>query len=241
MINKARGKLIVAVDVDTFEEAKALIDILSADVDLFKVGSQLFTACGPMIVDYIYSKGKKVFLDLKYHDIPNTVGNAVRAAVNMGKNPGGIFMCTVHTVGGSEMLKKAAEEAGKAAQSLGIERPLIVGITVLTSEAVGDNLPNLVLERARLAKESLLDGIVASSQEAALIRKEMGEDFVIVTPGIRPHGASAGDQKRITTPFDAIKNGSDFLVVGRPIVKAEDPALAAKNILEEIEQAKNSI
>ncbi|HBG62067.1 MAG: orotidine 5'-phosphate decarboxylase [Omnitrophica WOR_2 bacterium RIFOXYB2_FULL_38_16] len=240
-MSKDRGKLIVAVDVDTFEEAKGLVDVLSEDIGLFKIGSQLFTACGPTIVDYIYSKGKKIFLDLKYHDIPNTVGNAVRAAVNMGKKPGGIFMCTVHTVGGKAMLKKAADEARKASGLLGIERPLIVGITVLTSEEVGDSISALVLERARLAKESSLDGIVASSQEAALVRKEMGEDFVIVTPGIRPHGASAGDQKRITTPFDAIKNGSDFLVVGRPIVKADDPALAAKRILEEIEQAKNSI
>ncbi|MBU0469529.1 MAG: orotidine-5'-phosphate decarboxylase [Candidatus Omnitrophica bacterium] len=240
-MSKDRGKLIVAVDVDTFQEAKVLIDILSENIELFKIGSQLFTACGPRIVDYIYSKGKKVFLDLKYHDIPNTVGNAVRAAVNMGEKPGGIFMCTVHTVGGKEMLKKAADEAKKASEKIGIERPLIVGITVLTSEEVGDSISALVLERARLAKESSLDGIVASSQEAALLRKEMGDNFVIVTPGIRPHGASAGDQKRITTPYDAIKNGSDFLVVGRPIVNADDPALAAKMILEEIEQAKNSI
>ena len=240
-MSKDRGKLIVAVDVDTFQEAKVLIDILSEDVDFFKIGSQLFTACGPMVVDYVSSKGKKVFLDLKYHDIPNTVGNAVRSAVNIGEKPGGIFMCTVHTVGGREMLQRAADEAKKAAEGLGIDKPLIVGITVLTSEAVGDSISALVLKRAILAKESSLDGIVASSQEAALVRKEMGEDFVIVTPGIRPHGTSAGDQKRITIPYDAIKNGSDFLVVGRPIVKADDPAMAAKNILEEIEQAKNSI
>ena len=240
-MSKDRGKLIVAVDVDTFQEAKVLIDILSEDVDFFKIGSQLFTACGPMVVDYVSSKGKKVFLDLKYHDIPNTVGNAVRSAVNIGEKPGGIFMCTVHTVGGREMLQRAADDAKKAAEGLGIDKPLIVGITVLTSEAVGDSISALVLKRAILAKESSLDGIVASSQEAALVRKEMGEDFVIVTPGIRPHGTSAGDQKRITIPYDAIKNGSDFLVVGRPIVKADDPAMAAKNILEEIEQAKNSI
>ena len=224
------------------------------DYDIFKVGIQLFTACGPVVVRYINALGKKVFLDLKFHDIPNTVANAVRSAVSLGREVHdvvegdnaainenrGIFMCTVHTVGGKEMLERAAKEAKKIALDLGIKKPLIVGITVLTSQAKDDNVGALVLERARLAGESLLDGVVASSQEASLIRREMGEDFIIVTPGIRPQGADLGDQKRVATPFDAVKNGSDFLVVGRPIIKDADPASAAQKINEEIQQAKNN-
>ncbi|MDP8212846.1 MAG: orotidine-5'-phosphate decarboxylase [Candidatus Zapsychrus exili] len=248
-INK-KGEIIVAVDVPTFEEASKIVDSLVDKIDIFKIGSQLFTACGPFIIRYVAAKGKKIFLDLKFHDIPNTVANAVTASVNLNKavfdlaseddkrieiSPdAGIFMLTVHTLGGEEMLKRAVEAAESQAKELGVLRPKIVGITVLTSDVKTENVAQIVLERATLAKKCGLDGVVASSCEAAMIRKELGEDFIIITPGIRPSGADAGDQKRVTTPSEAIKNGSNFLVIGRPIVKADDLAVAAENILKEI-------
>lgn len=233
-MNKTKAQLIVALDVKTLDEAKKLIDLLKDDVEIFKVGSQLFTACGPEIVRYLLKAGKKVFLDLKFHDIPNTVANAVNAAVNIREGNQSIFMCTLHTVGGKEMLQRAVEAATDAAQSVGARRPLLLGVTVLTSEGKTDNIQNLVLQRARLAKNCGLDGVVASSQEVAFLRQEMGKDFMIITPGIRPAGTDAGDQKRVATPKDAIEAGSDFLVVGRPIVAADNPSESAKSILKEI-------
>lgn len=247
-----RGKLIVALDVDTFEQARQLIDQLKDVVDIFKVGSQLFTACGPVVVRYIFAQGKEVFLDLKFHDIPNTVANAVTSAINLGspvhdvlddkaqkiEGHKGLLLCTLHTIGGKEMMQRAAEAAIKQAQTIGVTKTLLVGITVLTSDAKTDNIRDLVFQRATLAKESGLDGVVASSQEAAFIREKFGEDFVIVTPGIRPVGADVGDQKRVATPSDAVRAGSDFLVVGRPIVKAEQPAEAAAEILKQIQEAQ---
>lgn len=240
-----RPELIVALDVDTLEETRTLIDSLSPIVDIFKVGSQLFTACGPTVVKLILSRGKKVFLDLKYHDIPNTVANAVRMAVNLGINlqrdeavcKYGIFMVTVHAAGGKEMLQMAVSAAREKAKELGLERPLIVGITVLTSEAKQDNIQPLVLERALLARESGCDGVVASVKEAELIRKKIGDDFIIVTPGIRPKGADTNDQKRAATPFEAVSGGSNFLVVGRPIIASDNPLETTRKIIEEINSA----
>ena len=232
------GQLIVALDVATLAEAKKLVRELEGVVDIFKVGSQLFTACGPEVVRYLLRQGKQVFLDLKFHDIPNTAGGAVAATVNITVGGRGIMMCTLHALGELEMLQAAAQAARKQAQLKGVKRPLLVAITVLTSEAGKDNIPRLVLERAALAKQAGLDGVVASSQEAAFIRRKFGKDFIIVTPGIRPKDSAVGDQKRITTPAVAIANGSDFLVVGRPVVNAPDPAAAAKQILEEIKRAK---
>jgi orotidine-5'-phosphate decarboxylase len=237
MINH-NDKLIVALDVETVDEAKKMIDVLSPAVNVFKVGSQIFTSVGPSIIQFLAERKKKVFLDLKYHDIPNTVANAVTAAVTLNASykdkTSGIFMITVHTIGGEEMLKRAAEAALKTSQKLNVPKPMVVGITVLTSDDRNDNVAAIVLDRARLAKTCGLDGIVASSQEAQMLRKELGKDFIIVTPGIRPSGAEAGDQKRITTPKEAMENGSNFLVVGRPILKASDPLKAARSILEEI-------
>ena len=244
-----KNKLIVAVDVPSFEEARVLVDELSPEVDIFKIGSQLFTACGPVVIRYILAQGKKVFLDLKFHDIPNTVANAVSSAVGIASNVydvldekgkekeangGEILLCTLHTLGGKEMMQRAQEAAIKRSKELGVVKPNLVGITVLTSEKVEGNTVDLVLERAALAKDSGLDGVVASAQESAAIRKEFGKEFIIVTPGIRPAGSDVGDQKRITTPADAIASGSDYLVVGRPIVKAENKLEAARNILEEM-------
>lgn len=231
-----KPQLIVALDVDTLEETRKLVDTLSPAVDIFKVGSQLFTACGPAAVRFILARGKRVFLDLKYHDIPNTVANAVSAAVGLSApmNISGIFMLTVHTAGGREMLEAAVRASLEKSKELKVSRTLIVGVTVLTSEAKDDNIQRLVLERALLAKEAGLDGVVASAQEAKIIREKLGEDFIIVTPGIRPSGSDADDQKRVTTPQEAILNGSNFLVVGRPIIESSDPLLTAKKILEEI-------
>jgi orotidine-5'-phosphate decarboxylase len=184
-------------------------------------------------------------MDLKFHDIPNTVANALGSTVGLSQFfdeqkkrdvtiDGGVMMCTLHTLGGIEMLKKAVEAAYKKAQSLKIVRPYLVGITVLTSDTNEGNVADIVLQRAQLAKEAGFDGVVASSLEAQMIRKNLGDDFLIVTPGIRPQGIEAGDQKRVTTPLEAISNGSNFLVVGRPIVSAENPRQIAQQILEEI-------
>lgn len=239
-----KPKLIVALDVETFEEARALVEILSPAVDIFKVGSQLFTSCGPVVVRFIQARGKEVFLDLKYHDIPNTVANAVSAAVKAltpgriaGADDKSILMYTLHIAGGEEMLLKALEAAQKASKETGVRRPMALGITVLTSEETGENTQLLVLKRALLAKKAGLDGVVASVQELPLLRKELGKDFVIVTPGIRPQEAEAGDQKRVATPSLAVKSASSFLVVGRPIVAAKDPLKAAKDILNEMASA----
>ena len=225
-----KTELIVALDVDTLEKAEALVDKLTPVVKLFKIGSQLFTAYGPEAVKMTARKGGKVFLDLKFHDIPNTVKNAAAAATCAP-----VFMMTVHASGGAEMLKGALQGAAGKAKELGIPRPAIVGITVLTSGAGGEEVARAVLEKARDAKAAGIDGIVCSVQETALVRKECGPDFIIVNPGIRPAGADKGDQKRTATPADAKKAGASYIVVGRPILEASDPLAAAKSIIDELE------
>lgn len=246
---KQNPQLIVALDVNTLAEVRDLVEQLDSVVDIYKVGSQLFTSSGPAAVRFVEARGKKVFLDLKFHDIPNTVASAVSSAVNLNvaiersmdfkdrKKPKSqsVFMFTVHTCGGLDMMKAAVLAAKKTAQELGVERPLVVGVTVLTSDSKQDNMSDLVLERAKLAKTAGLDGVVASCHEAKMLRDFFGADFVIVTPGIRPVGADIGDQKRVATPAEAKKNGSSFLVVGRPIVAAINPLLAAKDILSAIQ------
>jgi orotidine-5'-phosphate decarboxylase len=238
-----KPELIVALDVDNFETAKKLVDDLEDSVEIFKVGSQMFTAYGPFITRYLQAKGKKVFLDLKFHDIPNTVASAVKSAVSLSVPLANeaqfapIYMLTVHTSGGAEMLEAAAKAAQEQAKKLGVQAPLIVGVTVLTSQAHADNLEALVLERAMLAQRCGLDGVVASVEEAPAIRRQCPKDFVLVTPGIRPAGADVGDQKRVATPKVAIESGSNFLVVGRPIVQAPNPKKAALEILKEISSA----
>ena len=237
------NKLIVALDVDSFDRARTLIDELEPVVDIFKIGLQQFTAYGPFACRYLQAKGKKVFLDLKFHDIPNTVASAVKSAVGLSVPPqtmpgfAPLFMLTVHTVGGGEMLEAASRAAKETAQALGVTPPLIVGVTVLTSQAKTDNLETLVLERAELAKKSGLDGVVASVEEASAIRRRFGKDFIIVTPGIRPASAALNDQKRVATPKIAIESGSSFLVVGRPILEANSPYQAAVDITAEINKS----
>jgi orotidine-5'-phosphate decarboxylase len=232
-----RERLIVALDVDTQEEAFALIDELSPVVDIFKVGIAPFTGYGSVLLEKISEKGKKVFLDLKFHDIPNTVKNAARVSASKG-----VFMMNFHCLGGGRMLEAAAEGAKEGSAKTGKEPPILLGVTVLTSmderemKSIGlpGRLEEKVMEFAKMAADSGLDGVVASAREAADIKKNIGKDFVVVTPGVRPEWAAAGDQKRIVTPEQAIANGADYIVVGRPIIQADDPREAAEKILEEI-------
>ena len=227
---KVSDKLIVALDVKTDWQAKQFVHRLFPAVKTFKIGPVLFTAYGPDVIELVRKQGAEVFLDLKFHDIPNTVANAVSQATRLK-----VRMLTLHTSGGEEMLTRASQAAREESAELKIKKPLLLGITVLTSDKTGANIKRTVLERARLAKTSGLDGIVCSVHEAAAVRKACGKDFVIVTPGIRPKGAEAGDQKRVATARDAIAAGADYIVVGRPILEADNPREAAKNIIREME------
>jgi len=235
----ARERLVLALDVDNFKKAEELVGELSDYVGVFKIGSQLFTAEGAKVVNMVNDKGGKVFLDLKFHDIPNTVARAAEVAAKLG-----VYIFNVHTSGGYEMMKTAAEATKKTSLALGINKPLILGVTLLTSinqeileKEIGikKRLEEQVVHLAKLAKAAGLDGVVASSWEIKEIRKVCGEDFVILTPGIRPMGKSSDDQKRVMTPREAIKLGADFLVIGRPIRNAANPVKAAKEILREME------
>jgi orotidine-5'-phosphate decarboxylase len=238
-------KLIVALDVDTLEKAKYFVDALYPTVKFFKIGIRLFNVCGPEVVKMIGKKGAKVFLDLKYHDIPNTVMAATATATNLNfetirlSNTEGnitknlepaVFMMTVHIQGGRKMLEEAMRGATDKARELKIERPRIIGVTVLTSDEQEDTR-SIVLERAKIAKEAGLDGVVCSVHEAAAVRKEFGRDFIIVTPGIRPKGYQADDQKRTATASDALAAGADYIVVGRPILEAKDPLKAVQELI----------
>ncbi len=232
-------RLIVALDIDTKEKALALVNKLRKDVSIFKIGSELFTSSGPTIVDEVQKLGARVFLDLKFHDIPNTVSRSALAAVKMG-----VFMFNIHALGGPEMMKRTMDAVKGEAKRLKIKQPKVIAVTILTSMdenslkkiGVNDNMENQVLKLARLAKDSGLDGVVASPSEIKLIRNNIGGDFLIVTPGVRPSWAATNDQKRIATPGGAIRDGADFIVVGRPIIEAPDPVEAAKKILDEIKQ-----
>ena len=202
----------------SFQEAAALVQVTRDVVDVFKVGSQLFTRVGPRIIEFLHEQGKECFLDLKFHDIPNTVAKAVESAVALR-----VRMLTLHACGGAEMLRAAAAVP---------HRPLLLGVTVLTS--VGGNVQAEVLRLAKLAKRCGLNGVIASPREIHPIREVMGEKFLIVTPGIRPAKSELGDQRRAMTPAEAIIAGADYIVVGRPIIAAENPAHAALKITEEI-------
>ena len=218
-----KNKLIVALDVNSFGKAKKLIDKLSPYINVFKVGSELFVSSGQKIIKYLRKKRKKVFLDLKFYDIPNTVEKAVLAASKKG-----IFMLTVHASGGFEMLKKAT-----SLNKSNKKRPLLISVTVLTSKNV-KNTKTKVLKLAKLAKKAGLDGIVSSPRETKSVKKALGRKFLVINPGVRPSWAKKDDQKRITTPKEAVANGADFIVVGRPITKAKNPIIAIKKILMEI-------
>jgi orotidine-5'-phosphate decarboxylase len=227
----ARERLIVALDVPDEALAMVLVDALAGEVGMFKVGSQLFTAAGPGIVRSIVARGEHVFLDLKFHDIPNTVAGAVGSAAQLG-----VSLLTVHGLGGKAMLEAAAG----ALPAMGMR---LLAITVLTSHdeaslrevGVVRPLAEEVRELARLARTAGIDGVVASPHEVALLREACGKDLLIVTPGIRPAGARAGDQARAATPAMALAAGATYLVVGRPITEAKDPAAAARAIVREME------
>lgn len=235
---KPEERLIVALDVDTKEKAIALVERLKSNIKLFKIGSELFTSCGPEIAAVVKSKDCGVFLDLKFHDIPNTAARAVTVATRLR-----VSIMNVHALGGYDMMNKAAYAAREEAKRLKIEKPKLIAVTILTSMnknslkkiGVNDTIEKIVLRLARLAKDAGLDGVVASPSEVRLIRRELGQEFIIVTPGVRPEWAAAtGDQKRVATPREAIDNGADFIVVGRPIIEATDPVEASGKILEEI-------
>jgi orotidine-5'-phosphate decarboxylase len=222
-------KIIVALDVATTKEALKLVTLLADDVGYFKVGLQSFTANGPALIRPITELGPKVFLDLKLHDIPNTVAKAVEAAGELG-----VKMLTLHLSGGSEMVRAAV-----AARHDGM---LLLGVTVLTSSTdetlaeagVSGTTGEQVLRLARLGVQNGIDGLVASPHEARTLRQEFGDKIKIVTPGIRPAGASPGDQKRFTTPREAIEAGADYLVIGRPIIADADPKAAVGRVFDEL-------
>jgi orotidine-5'-phosphate decarboxylase len=231
----AKDRLIVALDVPSAAQARQLIQSLGETVNTYKIGKQLFVAEGPQFVRELVASGRKVFLDLKFHDIPNTVAEAVRSAASLG-----VSMLNVHASGGSKMMKAAAEAAAQSST-----KPLVLAVTVLTSLSDADmqeigvsgNAQTQVLRLAALARRAGCGGIIASAQEAGALRRELGEGFDIVVLGIRPSGADIGDQARVMTPRDAIAAGATYLGVGRPILQAADPALAARQIVAEIEAA----
>jgi len=240
-----RSSLIVALDFDSLNTALKFAKSLADLVGMFKIGSQLFTAAGPGAVKEIAALGPGIFLDLKFHDIPNTVAGAVLSCAAMS----GVQLVNVHALGGTAMLHAAAQ-AISAGVPMGADRPRLLAVTVLTSmdqkaiREVGISGPSKtrVVKLAKLAKTAGVDGVVASVQEARAIRKACGRDFLIVTPGVRPKekasSSNGDDQARTATPTEAIKAGADFLVVGRPILAAADPRAAAQAIVEEIASAK---
>ena len=238
MLRDPEDRLIVALDVDSLDRAAGIVDAVAGHAKRFKIGSQLFTACGPAAVETVAKRGGEVFLDLKFHDIPNTVEGAAREAVRLG-----VFMFNVHASGGRDMMRAAAHGAAEAAASLGGRRPLVIAVTVLTSldrQAlarelhVSSSVEGHVLHLCTLAREAGLDGNVASPNEVRAIRNAMGPRWAVVTPGVRPAGNLHHDQSRVATPRAATEAGADYLVVGRPITGAPDPATAAAAILAEM-------
>lgn len=234
-MENAVKKLIVALDFSTWAEAEKMVNQVP-EVSFYKVGLELYLASRGEAVARLREMGKEVFLDLKFHDIPNTVAQASRQAVAQGAT---IF--DVHAAGGREMMKKAAQAAQEQAEILQVKKPLLLAITVLTSMDEKDlqelglkDIGQTVKSWAKLSQEAGLDGVVASPHEIGLIRETCGPDFKILCPGVRPSWAEAGDQKRILTPRQAVELGADYIVVGRPITQAKDPRAAALRVLEEL-------
>lgn len=229
------ARIIVALDYPDAAAARAFVARVRPESCRLKVGKELFVAAGPAFVGELVARGFAVFLDLKFHDIPNTVAQACKAAARLG-----VWMTNVHASGGPRMLAAARE----ALEGLS-ERPLLIAVTVLTSmgddelHAIGvdDDAPSQVARLARLTRDAGLDGVVCSAREAPMLRREMGESFSLVTPGIRPAGSASGDQTRVLTPLDAVRAGADYLVIGRPITQAAEPLEALRRIAEEISQA----
>ena len=234
----ARDQLIVALDVSSAAQVQKIVSSLGDTVSFYKVGMQLYTAEGPSIVRELVGSGRRVFLDLKYHDIPNTVGAAVREAGKLG-----VTLLTVHGSGGRKMLRAASEAARESNPAM-----KVVAVTVLTSmdqddlnEIMHGNLGEQVVYLADLALRAGCHGVVSSAREVRAMRTRLGNDFLVVTPGVRPAGAAHGDQARVVTPAEAIAAGSTHLVVGRPITAAANPAQEAEKIIREIEQGAQSL
>lgn len=229
MKQNSTSKVVVALDYDNQQQALSFVDKITTDSCKLKVGKEMFTRFGPDFVATLVNKGFDVFLDLKFHDIPNTVAKAVRASADLG-----VWMVNVHAVGGAKMMSAAKQSLAE----FGDDAPLLIAVTVLTSMDESD-LRGVGVERAaheqvmmlaNLSAESGLDGVVCSAQEAQPLKQQFGQDFKLITPGIRPIGSAAGDQKRIVTPQQAVINGSDYLVIGRPITQADDPITVLNQI-----------
>lgn len=235
------SRLIIAMDFADKNQALALADKLDPARCRLKVGKEMFTRFGPELIKQLQGRGFEIFLDLKFHDIPNTVAKACAAAADLG-----VWMINVHTSGGRKMMEAAAN----VLQSYAADAPLLTGVTVLTSMSteemletgIESSIEQRVLMLSRLAKDSGLDGVVCSALEANRLRQEIAGDFLLVTPGIRPIGSAAGDQHRIMTPVDALEAGSDYLVIGRPVTQADDPLKVMCEIADSIESwlAKSS-
>ncbi len=233
--DEARKRIIFALDVESMDQAEKWADLLAPHVGMFKIGKQLFTACGPDVVRMVLDRGGEVFLDLKYHDIPNTVAKASIEAARLG-----VSLFNLHALGGYEMMARTVELLDS--ELPGGKRAKVLAVTILTSSneetlrGVGINLPvaEMVTKLAMLAKKAGIDGVVASPLEIPMIRDVCGDDFLIVTPGVRPAFAAKDDQKRVMTPAEAVKAGADYLVIGRPIAASADPIQAAEAITEEI-------
>jgi orotidine-5'-phosphate decarboxylase len=238
------NKLIIALDVETAAEAREMFARMRGYAGMFKVGSQLFTAAGPEIVREIVKGGGRVFLDLKFHDIPNTVAAAAREAVRLG-----VSIFNVHAMGGREMMRRAAEAAAETAELEGIERPSVIAVTVLTSfdaSTLGDLGISFTPEAqaallARLASTCGLDGVVASAHEIKQVRSvAMREGFLVVTPGVRQRAVANDDQRRVMSPAEAVRAGADYVVMGRTIISAPDPVAAAREVHEEMTRAEGA-
>ena len=232
-------KLIVALDVPDLKRAEAIVEKISPLVKIFKIGKELFTSAGPEAVRMVHSHKCRVFLDLKFHDIPNTVASACEAAAKLG-----VFMMNVHALGGKTMMVNAVQAVHQVASVEKTPAPKVLGVTVLTSlkdvdlkdVGISKKVKQEVSILALLAKNSGLDGVVASAQEISLIRNLVGKNFLIVTPGVRPTWAAHGDQKRVMTPAEAVSAGADYIVVGRPITQHPQPLVAVEKILKEIDR-----
>ena len=234
-------RLIVALDYDSMSEVKQLVSKIGDAVNYYKVGMQLFYSAGIESVEYLREQSKEIFLDLKMHDIPNTVVKSLKRQSFFK-----VSMCNVHAFGGRELLTSVAQTLKRQAEILNIPRPKLVAVTVLTSMSREDwaylrqgiTIEEQVINLAKLSQECGLDGVVASPQEAKIIREACGKDFLIVTPGVRPQGSSINDHSRASTPKLALANGANYLVVGRPITESPSPRQAALNILKEMEEVK---
>ncbi len=233
-----KDRIVVALDYPELEPALGMAELIGRRVAMLKVGLELFNSAGPQAIARLRERGARVFYDSKFHDIPNTAAGAAAAAGRMG-----VTMFNVHALGGAAMMSAARQAATEAARAVGHPAPLVIGVTILTSlgdRAVREELGisssagGAALRLARLAKDAGLDGVVASVHEVAEIKKSCGRDFLVVTPGIRPSWAATGDQARAATPAEAVRAGADYLVIGRPITKADDPVAALEAVIEEM-------